>query len=108
MTDQFPLGAAARSAARIWTAVGGIVTGLAGVGVITATGTSIDLASVSDLSAGLFSLGTNLRGRLSSGEVMGEDVAQLPGRCLGVDRPRGNAVVLAAAGQRGSIGIPRQ
>ncbi|MGW4129507.1 hypothetical protein [Amycolatopsis japonica] len=36
MSDRFPLAAAARSAAKIWTAVGGIVTGLAGVGIITA------------------------------------------------------------------------
>ncbi len=34
-TERFPVAAAARSAAKIWTAVGGIVTGLAGVGIIT-------------------------------------------------------------------------
>ncbi len=34
--DRFPLKTAAHSAARIWTAVGGIVTGLTGVGIITA------------------------------------------------------------------------
>lgn len=34
--NRFPLASAARSAAKIWTAVGGIVTGLAGAGIITA------------------------------------------------------------------------
>ncbi|MEV6908032.1 hypothetical protein [Amycolatopsis sp. NPDC051071] len=34
--DRFPLAAAARKSSAIWTAVGGIVTGLAGVGIITA------------------------------------------------------------------------
>ncbi|WET78742.1 hypothetical protein P3102_32610 [Amycolatopsis sp. QT-25] len=36
MTDRFPLKTAARSAARSWTAIGGIVTGLAGVGIVIA------------------------------------------------------------------------
>lgn len=36
MTNRFPLAAAARTAATVWTAVGGVVTGLAGVGIITA------------------------------------------------------------------------
>jgi hypothetical protein len=36
MTTRFPLADAAKSAATLWTAVGGIVTGLAGVGIITA------------------------------------------------------------------------
>lgn len=34
--SSFPLADAAHSAAKVWTAVGGIVTGLAGVGIITA------------------------------------------------------------------------
>ncbi|MEV6876247.1 hypothetical protein [Amycolatopsis sp. NPDC051128] len=34
--NRFPLAGAARSAAKLWAAVGGIVTGLAGVGIITA------------------------------------------------------------------------
>ncbi len=34
--DRFPLKTAANSAARIWTAIGGIATGLAGVGIINA------------------------------------------------------------------------
>lgn len=36
MSDRFPLKAAAVTAAKIWTAVGAVVTGLAGVGIITA------------------------------------------------------------------------
>jgi hypothetical protein len=35
MSTRFPLASAAKSAATLWTAVGGIVTGLAGVGIIT-------------------------------------------------------------------------
>lgn len=35
MSTRFPLAAAAKSAATVWTAVGGIVTGLASVGIIT-------------------------------------------------------------------------
>lgn len=34
--DRFPLRTAASTAAKVWTAVGGVVTGLAGVGIITA------------------------------------------------------------------------
>jgi hypothetical protein len=36
MSTRFPLAAAAKSAATLWTAVGGIVTGLGSVGIITA------------------------------------------------------------------------
>lgn len=36
MSLRFPLASAAKTAATLWTAVGGIVTGLAGVGIITA------------------------------------------------------------------------
>ncbi|MEV6879779.1 hypothetical protein [Amycolatopsis sp. NPDC051128] len=54
MSERFPLKAAATTAAKIWTTVGGVVTGLAGVGIITAdqnTALQALLAGVATLAA---------------------------------------------------------